>query len=50
MTALATGRPESVVPAGADIAVVSGHSVRRLLFCAIAGSSSNTNTPAKLLE
>ena len=38
----ATGRPDSVVPAGARIAVVSGQSVRRFVFCAIAGSSSNT--------
>ena len=46
----ATGRPESVVSGGADIDVVSGQRLRRFWFCAMAGSSSNTKRPAKLLE
>jgi hypothetical protein len=47
---LATGRPESVVSAGAAIEVVSGHRVRRFGLCSIAGSSSKTKMPSKLLE
>ena len=46
----ATGRPEAWCPGGADMDVVSGQSVRRFGFCAMAGSSSNTKMPAKLLE
>jgi hypothetical protein len=46
----ATGLPETVVPGGALIDCESGVSCRICVFSTIAGSSSNTNAPVKLLE
>ena len=47
---LATGRPETGISGGADIARVSGHSDLMLGLSTIANLSSNTKTPAKLVE
>src|SRR5579871_3512083 len=46
---LATGLPDSVVSAGADIAALIGHSDRMCGFWAIDRTSSRSSTPAKLL-
>ena len=43
------GRPETVVSGGAAIACDSGQSLRMCGLSAIAGRSSNTSTPPKLL-
>src|SRR4051812_2621479 len=44
------GRPETVASSGALIALVNGHSAFRCGLSTIAGPSSYTNTPAKLVE
>src|SRR5882672_2075006 len=46
----AIGRPDTVTSAGALIACVSGHNDLMFGLSAIAGPSSYTKTPAKLVE
>src|SRR5437762_4895195 len=46
----AMGRPDTVTSRGASIACMSGQRVLMFAFSTIAGTSSNTKAPAKLVE